>query len=114
MTERATVERSKPQASAASRLRERSRRLESDARSFAADVEELISDVEDLVRSRLETQPYATLAVAAGAGFVVGGGLTLGVLGTIVRAGVRAALGTLVQGAVARAVSASKTDDAST
>jgi ElaB/YqjD/DUF883 family membrane-anchored ribosome-binding protein len=86
----------------ASRLLERGRKVERDAQSFVEDIEGLVTDVEGLVRTSLEARPYATLAIAAGAGFVVGGGLTVGVLGTLVRVGARMATAAVVQGALTR------------
>ena len=101
--------RSQPQSAAArtsaERLRERGRQVERDAQSFAANLEGLASDVEQLVRTRLEAQPYATLALAAGAGFVVGGGLTLGVLATTARLATRMATAAVLQTTLARAFS---------
>ncbi len=91
-----------------SRLRERSRKLEDHARSFASDLDELVSDVEEVVRGRLESDPYVTLAIAAGAGFVAGGGLTVGVLSTLARMGARMAVGAAMQGVLARVLSASQ------
>jgi len=93
------------QTSSSSRLRERSRKLESNARSIVSEVDEMISDAEDLVRGHLESQPYTTLALAAGAGFVIGGGLTVGVLATLARVGARVAVGAAIQGALARVLS---------
>ena len=89
-----------------SRLLERGRKVERDARSLSSDLEGLLSEVEDLVRARLEAQPYATLAVAAGAGFVLGGGLTVGVVGTLARIGTRMATAALMQGALTRVLAA--------
>ena len=87
------------------RLLERGRQVERDAQSFAADFQGLVSDVEQLVRARLEAQPYATLALAAGAGFVVGGGVTVSLLATTARLGARMATAAMMQGALARVFS---------
>lgn len=92
------------------RLLERGRRVERDAQSFAANLEGLVSDAEELVRTRLESQPYATLAIAAGAGFVLGGGLTLGVLATMARVGTRMAPAAMLQTTVGRAFSGSESE----
>jgi hypothetical protein len=97
-------------ATTASHLLERGRQVERDAQSFMADVEGLISDVESLVRANLEARPYATLSAAAGAGFVVGGGLTVGVLGTVARMGVRIATAALMQSVLSRATSGVRPD----
>jgi len=90
----------------AARLRERGRKLEDDARSLLSDVDAMVSEFEDVVRKRLDSDPYVTLAIAAGAGFVAGGGLTVGVLNMLLRFGTRAAVGAVMQGAVARVLSA--------
>jgi ElaB/YqjD/DUF883 family membrane-anchored ribosome-binding protein len=87
------------------RLLERGRQAEGDAHSFAANLEGLVSDAEELLRARLETQPYATLAMAAGAGFIVGGGVTLGVLTTIAGLGTRMATASMLKTTLARVFS---------
>ena len=91
--------------SSAERLRERGRQVERDAQSFAANLEGLASDVEQLVRTRLEAQPYRTLALAAGAGFVVGGGVTMGVLATMARVATRMATAAILQTTLAHVFS---------
>ena len=86
-------------------LLERGRRAERDAHSFAANLEGLLSDAEELLRTRLETQPYATLAIATGTGFVVGGGVTLGLVATIARVGTRMATAAMLKTTLARVFS---------
>jgi hypothetical protein len=109
MPEQQESNRSRSQSAAAQpstgRLLERGRQAERDAHSFAANLEGLVSDAEELLRIRLETQPYATLAFAAGAGFVVGGGVTLSVLATLARLGTRMATAAILQTTVARVFS---------
>jgi ElaB/YqjD/DUF883 family membrane-anchored ribosome-binding protein len=90
------------------RLLERGRQVGQDAKSFAANLEGLVSDAEQFVRTRLEAQPYGTLAIAAGAGFVVGGGVTLGVLATMARLGTRMAAAAMLQSTFARVFSGSE------
>ena len=48
---------------------------------------------EDVLRGTMGQQPYATLAVAAGVGFVLGGGLAPGLVRTLFGTGTRMALG---------------------
>jgi hypothetical protein len=47
---------------------------------------------QSLLRDRLERQPYATLAVAAGVGYVLGGGLPTGLVRVLVGMGGRLAV----------------------
>ena len=49
------------------------------------------SDLAEALRARLKENPLVTFAVAGGVGYVVGGGLTLGVLARLVGAAVRVA-----------------------
>ena len=95
----------RPGRPSAARLLERGRQVERDAQSFASNMEGLVSDVESLVRSSLEARPYETLGIAAGVGFVLGGGLTIGVLGMALRAGTRMASAAVLQGTLARVFS---------
>jgi hypothetical protein len=83
----------------------RGRHAQRDAHSFAANLDGLVSDAEALLRARLETQPYATLALAAGAGFVAGGGVTLGVVATVARLGTRMATASMLKNMLARVFS---------
>jgi hypothetical protein len=116
MNERDDVDRSRESQShgrgskPTSRLLDRGRQVEHDAQSFVTGVEELISDVEKLLRERLDQRPYETLAFAAGAGFIVGGGLTVRMIATLVSIGGRMATAALMQGALTRVLSA-VTDD---
>jgi hypothetical protein len=48
------------------------------------------SDLAETLRVRLKERPVFTFAVAGGVGYVVGGGLTLGVLARLVGVAVRA------------------------
>lgn len=55
-------------------------------------VEDVVRDLDTALRLRLEQSPLLTFAVAGGIGYILGGGLTLGVLARLVGAGVRAAV----------------------
>jgi ElaB/YqjD/DUF883 family membrane-anchored ribosome-binding protein len=98
--------------SSTARLLERGRQVERDAQSFASNLEGLVMDVEALVRSSLEARPYETLTVAAGAGFVLGGGLSIGVLGMVTRAGTKMAAAALLQGTLTRIFSGFQSETA--
>ena len=87
------------------RLLKRGSQAERAAQSFAAVLEGLVSDAGEILRARLETQPYATLALAAGAGVVAGGGVTLGVVATVARLGTRMATALMLKSTLARVFS---------
>lgn len=53
---------------------------------------DLVDDLEGALRLRLRESPLLTLAVAGGVGYVLGGGLTVGVLSRAVHLGLRFAL----------------------
>jgi len=52
------------------------RRIQSDAESLAAHVKEAGGDLRGFLNDQMHRRPYATLAAAAGTGFVLGGGLS--------------------------------------
>jgi len=64
-----------------------------------------LSDAYDRLRAQLEERPYQTLAVVAGVGFVLGGGLftrfAVRVIASSLRVGVAAAVAPLVDSLVA-------------
>lgn len=53
-----------------------SRRIQSEAESLAAHVKEAGGDLQGFLSDQVRQRPYATLATAAGIGFVLGGGLS--------------------------------------
>jgi hypothetical protein len=59
--------------------------------------EEVTRDLDAALRLRLEQSPLLTFAIAGGLGYILGGGLTLGVLARLVGAGFRAAVALRVQ-----------------
>jgi hypothetical protein len=59
------------------------------ARPMVAD---LASEVAAALRVRLKESPLLTFAAAGGVGYVLGGGLTVGVLARLLRAGLSTAL----------------------
>jgi hypothetical protein len=58
------------------------------------------SDLDEALRVRLKESPLVTFAVAGGVGYVLGGGLTLGVLARLVGAAVRGAVTLRAQRAI--------------
>jgi hypothetical protein len=48
-------------------------------------------ELETALRAQVKESPFLTLAAAGGLGFVLGGGLTIGVMARLLRAGVRIA-----------------------
>ena len=59
--------------------------------------EEVAKDLDTALRLRLEQSPLLTFALAGGLGYILGGGLTFGVLARLVGAGFRAAVALRVQ-----------------
>jgi hypothetical protein len=53
---------------------------------------DLAGELEAALRLRLRESPVLTLAVAGGVGYVLGGGLTVGVLTRVLQVGLRVAL----------------------
>lgn len=53
---------------------------------------DLLGELEEALRLRLRERPGLTFAVAGGLGYVLGGGLTVGVLARALQLGVRVAL----------------------
>jgi hypothetical protein len=86
-------------------LSRQARRLQSELSEMGGTLNELVSDARTVAREQLRQQPYVVLAIAAGVGYVLGGGLPRGVVGRLLMLGGRVAL----QGAVANfAASASR------
>lgn len=88
----------------ASRLMEQGRRVQQSAQTFGNSLEGLLSEAEAYVRDNLERRPYASLGAAAGAGFVVGGGLSARLLMTVAMMSTRALAFTAVQAALLRGI----------
>lgn len=70
-------------------LGDHGRQIHHDARALAAAVQDAADDLERYVTEQVHRRPYSTLGVAAGVGFVLGGGLrsrlTAVLLGTATR-----------------------------
>lgn len=74
-----------------------SRHAKAEADRLAEALRRARAEWEDLLRHRLKERPYATIAVAVGLGYVVGGGLAPGVIRSVVGIGGRMAAGILMQ-----------------
>jgi hypothetical protein len=72
---------------------ERVEQLSDSAQNFWSEARGAVTDLGDAidVRGRLERHPYGTLAMAAGIGYLLGGGLFTPLTGSIVRLGIRLA-----------------------
>jgi len=75
-------------------LMEQSERVRQDLIAVMGALRQVTRGGEGLLRDRLERRPYATLAVAAGVGYVLGGGIPSGL--------VRLLLGLTIEHAVTR------------
>ena len=64
-----------PDASRFARLQSQGRQVQQEARALATGLEEAADEIEDFLREQMEERPYATLATAAGIGYVLGGGI---------------------------------------
>lgn len=77
-------------------LWKQARRVQADLLDLRDALGETVSIGETLLRSRLRTQPYATLVTAAALGYVLGGGLPRLALGGLLRVGGRMASGIIL------------------
>jgi hypothetical protein len=68
------------------------RQINQDAHALAAAVQHATSGVEDYLTERVQSRPYVTLGVAAGVGYVLGGGLGSRLTAVLFRAATRVAL----------------------
>src|SRR5215468_1136272 len=75
---------------------EQGEQLYEDLRAVADRLRGVAADWHGVLRERLEQRPYAVLAIAAGAGYVLGGGLPRGVA----RALISLAIGQAIQQAL--------------
>ena len=84
-------------------LYEQGERLRADLRALAEAATQFTRGWRSLVRDRMERRPYATLAAAAGVGYVLGGGLPTSLLRVLVGVGSRIAVERLVADVVGAA-----------
>jgi hypothetical protein len=68
-------------------LREEGRHIREEAGELAADVGELVEEVGDFVRDQAIQRPYVTLGAAFGIGYVLGGGVPLWMVRSLVAIG---------------------------
>jgi hypothetical protein len=73
-------------------LVEQGQKVREDISALAGTVRNVAQGWETLLRDSLERRPYATLAVAAGLGYVLGGGLPRGLLRAAIGIGGRLAV----------------------
>ena len=73
-------------------LSDHCRRINQDAHALAAAVQDATSGVEGYLTERVQSRPYVTLGVAAGVGYVLGGGLGSRLTGLLLGAATRVAL----------------------
>jgi len=73
--------------------------IESSAQHLMEEAKGVVTDLRDTldIRARVQRHPYAMLALAAGVGYVLGGGLFTRLTGSLVRLGVRLAAVPLVK-----------------
>jgi len=67
------------------------RAVRAGSRALAASLSSFLADAETAARDRVVTRPYATLAMAVGIGYVLGGGLPLRLTALLVSLGTRVA-----------------------
>ncbi len=78
------------------------REIQHDAQALAAAVQNAADDLQRYVTEQVGRQPYLTLGVAAGVGFVLGGGLRPRLTALVLRTATRVALGLAVRELAAR------------
>jgi hypothetical protein len=78
-------------------LPEYGRDIEREVSDLASSVQDAAGEVRRSLATQLEERPYATLAIAAAAGYVLGGGLATRMTRTLLAIGGRLALALLVQ-----------------
>lgn len=78
-------------------LQRQARRLTSELSEMGGTMHALVDDCRAIARQQLGRQPYVAIAIAAGLGYVLGGGLPRGVVSRLLLFGGRVAL----EGAIA-------------
>jgi ElaB/YqjD/DUF883 family membrane-anchored ribosome-binding protein len=84
----------------AAEVRERVGEVRERADDLARTVGSLARDLEDAVTRETKRRPYQAVAAAATVGFVLGGGLSMGVLRLAMRVGARLATAALLERAL--------------
>ncbi|MGD9763137.1 MAG: hypothetical protein AB7V27_05460 [Candidatus Binatia bacterium] len=67
-------------------------RMRSDMKSFSSTARRALEDGDGILRETLREHPYRTIAVAAGIGYVLGGGLPISLIRTALAIGGRFAI----------------------
>ncbi len=73
-------------------IADHSRRIHRDAAMLAAEVQGTTADLEHYLTDQVERRPYRTLGVAAGIGYVLGGGLRSRLTAVVLTAAARVAV----------------------
>jgi hypothetical protein len=60
------------------RIQQKGQRVRREVGDLTTEVEGALSDLEGVVRQQLTERPYTTIAAAAGLGYVLGGGIPVG------------------------------------
>lgn len=105
-----------PAAKSTRELVQQSERVLDDLRSLAGSARGVARGWQELLAEELERRPYATLAVAAGVGYVLGGGLPTTLIRALIgfggRLAIERALAQLaVSGSMSRRESTTRDDD---
>lgn len=79
------------------RVVEQSRRVREDVQELVSAVFEARSEIEQSLRERLTARPYLGLAAAAGVGYVLGAGISLGLLRGAIGVGSRVAFAVMMR-----------------
>lgn len=77
-------------------LVEQGERIGQELASLASTARQAAEGWEDVLRERIEQQPYAALAIAAGVGYVLGGGVPTSLFRLAIAIGGRALIDSLV------------------
>lgn len=78
------------------------REIQHDVQALVAAVQDAVDDLERYVTEQVERQPYLTLGVAAGVGFVLGGGLRPRLTAQVLKTATRVAFGLAASNLAAR------------
>jgi len=79
------------------RFNEMRRNVREDANALGQSLNEATQQAGAYLKEQLQARPYATLGIAAGAGFVLGGGLSLRLSSTLLTVGGRMVASKLLQ-----------------
>ncbi len=71
---------------------DRGRQINQDAHALVADLQEAADAAQHFIADEMKRKPYTTLAVAAGIGYVLGGGLSSRATGFLISTGARLAI----------------------